>query len=362
MNSLKVNTEELQEMVGKVICCSSNNKLIPLTSLMSIKVHNNVLTLTTTDAANYFYVSSKEKVDSEDFEVSVIADIFTRLVQKITTKEIVLTVANNVLEVKGNGNYKIELPLDENGSAIKFPNKLPETEPESNVVILKSVIDKVITYNKPSLATNVERPVYCNYYCGESVLSGNGEKICRTDVNLFDKTFLITSPLMDLLNVMSEENINVAYTDTNILFWTATDTVFAPIISGVNEYAAEQLNALVDLEIKPKCQVSHTAVMDMLERLSLFVSSYDKKEITLTFSQDGILFSSKQSNGTELVPYSSSENFEPFTCGIDIESLKSQIATQNSESITIYYGHTDFIKMVSGNVVQLVALADDEEV
>ena len=60
---LKIKTSELQEMVGKAAKCVSNNKLIPLTSLMSIKVEDNLLTLTTTDATNYFYVSKPEKVD-----------------------------------------------------------------------------------------------------------------------------------------------------------------------------------------------------------------------------------------------------------------------------------------------------------
>ena len=361
MQEIKINTEALQDMVGRVICCSSNNKLIPLTSLMSIKVHNNVLTLTTTDATNYFYVNSKDKVDCEDFEVSVIAELFTRLIQKTTTKEVTLTINNNVLEVKGNGTYKIELPLDENGNAIKFPNKLPDEEPVFDTVIMKSVIDKIINYNKPSLAISVERPVLCSYYCGGVVLSGDREKICCTDIDLLGKKLLITAPLMDLLGVMSEESINVKYADDHTLFWTPTDTIYAPITSGVDAYPADALKGLLDLEIKSMCKVSHTAVMDMLDRLSLFVSSYDKKEITLTFAQDGVLFSSKQSSGTELVPYTESVNFEPFTCGIDIEMFKSQISAQDCESITMYYGHPDFIKMVSGNVTQLVALADDGE-
>ena len=55
--NLTIKTTELQEMVSKASKCVSNNKLIPITSLMNIKVCNHKLTLTTTDAINYFYVS-----------------------------------------------------------------------------------------------------------------------------------------------------------------------------------------------------------------------------------------------------------------------------------------------------------------
>ena len=40
---LTIRTSELQDMVSKVIKCSSNNKLLPLTSLMSIKVESNFI-------------------------------------------------------------------------------------------------------------------------------------------------------------------------------------------------------------------------------------------------------------------------------------------------------------------------------
>ena len=119
---LRIKTSELQDMVSKAIKCVSNNKLIPLTSLMNIKVESNVLVLTTADATNYFYVS-KQKVACEDFEISVMADLFTKLVQKTSSDEITLVIEGAMLEVKGNGTYKMELPLNEEGRVIKFPVK-----------------------------------------------------------------------------------------------------------------------------------------------------------------------------------------------------------------------------------------------
>ena len=52
-----IKTTTLQEMIAKAIKGASNNKLIPLTSLMAIEVKDKVLTLTTTDATNYLYIT-----------------------------------------------------------------------------------------------------------------------------------------------------------------------------------------------------------------------------------------------------------------------------------------------------------------
>ena len=91
-----IKTQELQEMVGRSIQCVTNNKLIPLTSLMSISVKSAVLLLTTTDATNFYYNYSKTKVDCEDFEVSVLADLFTKLIQKTTSENVTIEIEGEI--------------------------------------------------------------------------------------------------------------------------------------------------------------------------------------------------------------------------------------------------------------------------
>ena len=72
---LTIRTSELQDMVSKVIKCSSNNKLLPLTSLMSIKVESNFLTLATTDGTNYFYSKKEDRTISSQIN-KILKDFF----------------------------------------------------------------------------------------------------------------------------------------------------------------------------------------------------------------------------------------------------------------------------------------------
>lgn len=358
---LTINTQELQDMVSKASKCVSNNKLIPLTSLMSIKVAGNILTLTTTDATNYFQVSKLDKVDCEDFEVSVLADTFTKLVQKTTSDTITLTVDNAILKVKGNGTYTIELPLDENGSVIKFPNKMPESLIEAGTIKL-STVKTILSANKASLALNVEVPSLTCYYCADSVVTSDRYKVCSTNVKTFGEPRLITANLMELLGILSKEDISVLYSETHncLVFETDLESVYAPITDGVDTFPITAINSLISQEFSSSCKVSKSAVLNLLDRLSLFVSPYDKKGIYLTFTQEGIAFSSKKSSGTEIVPYISSTSFVPYTCCIDIEMLKSQIATQDTDDLELYYGSEIAIKLVNKNITQLVALIEDD--
>ena len=57
---LTINAVKLQEMVSRASKGVGNNKLIPITSLNCIEVKDNVLTLITTDATNYLYITDSQ--------------------------------------------------------------------------------------------------------------------------------------------------------------------------------------------------------------------------------------------------------------------------------------------------------------
>lgn len=355
---LTIDTEKLKDMVGKAIVCASNNKLIPITSLMSVKVEGGKLTLSTTDSTNYFYVSSSDNVECEDFEVSVLAEQFTKLIQKTTSKTVEISMQENSLMVKGNGTYHFELPTDD-GSPIKFPNKVPNEGMNNLGEVKKSVIDKIINYNKPSLAVGVELPALCTYYCGENVVTSDQVRICSTKEKLFSEPKLITAQLMEVLSVVSSDNITILSNNDCLVFETNTEKLYAPITQGAETYPIVPIMTLVDMDFTSNCKISRTAVNDLLERVMLFVTKYDDKSIKMTFTQEGLMFSSKQSNGVELIPYVESNNFKDFTCFIDVEYLKSQIATQTGDYLNIGYGSETAIKLITDDVIQVVALKEE---
>lgn len=358
---MKLKTKTLQEMLAKSYKGVSNNKLIPITSLLNIKVQNNLLLLTTTDATNYLYIKAPEKVDCENIEFSVLADTFFKLITKITTENVELNIDGNILNIKANGNYKIELPLDENGDLIKFPTKsVPDT---FGSIVKHSVVDKILNYNKASLAVSVELPSLACYYCGDYVVTSDRFKICKTDIKMFDKPLLISSSLMDLLSIMTDEEIQYSVTpDNEMVFVTNNELIISPVVEDIEQFPIDAIVGLATSEFTSSCKLSRSAILDVLERIALFVSDYDKKAIYLTFTKDGLMISSKKSSGVEVIPYEESENFKDYTCCIDFEMLKSQITTQGCETINLAYGSEVAVKLTDGNVTQIVALAEDDRV
>ena len=360
---LTIKTEKLKEMVSRAVKGVGNNKLIPLTSLMAIEVENNTLTLITTDATNYLYIS-EDKVVADDFYVVVDANTFSKLISKMTCENVTLEVKSgvNVLEVKGNGNYKIELPLDENGEPIKYPDPVDKIDLSNAIekIINRSTIQVILETIKPALATTLENPCYTGYYMGQHVVATDTYKIASMDVKLFERAKLISPELLDLLSVMTEEKITVDVSDNDIVCSTHDCIVCGKFMEGIEDYAIEAISGLVDTEFESFCSVPKSALLQLLDRLSLFVGTYDKNAVYLTFTQNGLQVSSKAANGVELINYVASDNFKDFTCSIDIQMLTQEVKAISNDVIELYYGEDNAIKMTDGNITIIVALLEDD--
>ena len=366
---LTMSTQKLKEMVSRAIKGVGNNKLIPLTSLMCIEVGDHLLTLITTDATNYLYIL-EDDVPADDFYAVVDANIFSKLISKMTCENVSLEIKSgtNVMQVKGNGNYKIELPLDEDGQPIKYPDPYTDTYDTSQIkeakdikTVNRTTIQVILDSVKPALATTLENPCYTGYYMKDKVVATDTYKIASMNVPMFDEPRLISPELLDLLSVMTAEKIDVEIDGNNIAYHTSDCIVCGKFMEGVEDYAIDAISGLVDTEFDSYCSVPKGVLMQLLDRLSLFVGTYDKNAVDLTFTKEGLQVSSKAANGIEIIDYASSKNFQEFTCSIDIQMFTQEVKAIQSDMIELYYGEDNAIKMVDSNITIVVALLEDEE-
>lgn len=361
---LSMKTEKLKEMIARAVKGVGNNKLIPLTSLMAIELKDNTLTLITTDATNYLYITD-EHVVGDDFYAVVDANVFSKLISKLTCENVVMEIKSELkyLEVKGNGTYKIELPLDENGDYIKYPDPCVSVNLSNAVTttLNKTTVAVILETVKSALATTLENPCYTGYYMADKVVATDTYKIACMDVNMFTEPKLISAELLDLIAVMQAEKIEVNIQDNDIVFSTPDCTICGKLMEGIEDFAIDPIMNLVDADFGSSCSVPKNALLQLLDRLSLFVGPYDKNAVYLTFTKDGLQISSKVASGVEIIPYISSDNFNDFTCAIDIQMFLNEVKAISNDVIEIYYDSDTAIKLVDGNITIIIALLDDSE-
>lgn len=380
--SLTVSTNEFKTAVSKVSKCVSNNSLIALTSLINVVVKDNQVFLTATDGSNFLTVRLLSKVDCGDMEFSVDAELFSKLVTKVTSKNIEMSLndEHTIVTVKANGKYTIPLLIDEDGNSVVFPKKIDTSKKHTTVNDLKlTTIKEIVNSNKSALATSIEVPALTMYYCKDRVVSSDVFRIAETDVKLFDEPYLLSANLMDLIYNLSSEEIDVDFYEDSIVFSTDKEMLYAPVYvldesnaksfpinavikDTVGVFPINSINNLLNLEFSSSCTVSKAEFLAVLDRISLFVSKYDKKAVYLTFTNDGLVITNKAADCAEHINYINSDNFTPYSCGVELLYLKQEISNIASDKLQLGYGGDVAIKIEDGIVVKIIALTQDEEV
>lgn len=362
VNKLTIKTSKLQEMVARAVKGAKNDKVLPITQMMAIQLKDNVLTLITTSVTNTLYIR-EDKVEGSDFYVVVPVEKFSKLIARLTSDNVSMQIdeKSKSLAIKGNGNYSVEIEYDEDDSMVVFPDPLEEVELDEDAFeINKTTVQIILNTLRPALAQTLENPCYTGYYVGEKVVATDRFLINALNVELFDEPRLIRPEVMDLLDCMTAEKIHVDFNEDIIIFSSPDCTVFGRDLEGIEDFSIDAISNYIELPFGSTCKIPKAQLLQLLDRLSLFVTDYDKGGIYLTFTKDGLQVTSKASSAVEVIPYVESANFENYTCCIDINMLMKQIKAYAGDSIEIWYGADSAIKLVRDNVVQIIALLDDD--
>lgn len=361
MNAV-LNTTDLKSAVSKSIKCAGMINNVPITQMIGLvgKKDSNKLLLMTTDKTNDLIIKLNGEID-EDFNVVVQVDIFSKLISKLTSEKVTLTVENNTLLVNGNGTYKIPLPVDSDGvvsfPVLDFENLVSTKSSNTKLSFVKSVINT----NKASVSRTFENPCLNGYYINNDfVISTDELNACFNKLNLLDDTVLLPVKALDLLSMTNYENIQYLRNGDRLVFYTDDLCLGTHELEGIDIYPIHALMSVYDnSNFKSNCKVSKFVLKSVLDRLSLFIEQYDKNAIELNFTQSGLQINTKKSTGIETISYISSENFEPFKVLINIETLKSQINSYPNEEIEIWYGLQNCIKLKSDNIEQIISLLEE---
>jgi hypothetical protein len=361
---MKIKTELLQKMVSKAIQGASFNKMIPLTSLIGIEFKEDNLggkgnlILITTDGSNTFKINQEVEGNGEFYTI-VNADTFAKLVGKTTKEFIELENKENYLEVNGNGTYKLEIAINEEGEMVRFPIII-ENLPKETIKLNLNDLQEAIKVAKASTAKTMELPCLTGYYIADNIIATNREMICILKNKFFDEPVLISSEMAELILLVEGETLEFVQDTNTIVMFNTNYIITGKELEGKENYPATQILEVLNNKYENTIKVNKTELLNVLDRMNLFVTDYDKGGIYLDFNAAGIIVRSQKSNAYETISVTDSNNAEPFNCLVDIEMLKSQVETVSTDIVEIAYGQDTSIKIVDGNIIHIISLAQKE--
>lgn len=351
------NTERMKELVSYAIQGAGFDKVLALTEYMGVSASKGTLYLNTTNGTNYVRV--QDACVGDDFNVTVDAELFSKLISKINTDTFDMTVSDSALTINTDkGKYTLELKVDEMGSPMKFPDKFPSKTTDVTTIPASALVT-INTSLKASLA-NVVGNVYSNYYAGNVFASTDKAMMNIFNVKLFDDAYLFNREFISVI-ASCNADAKVSKSDDMILAECAvsekcTVSVCTIIDSSVKDFNTDNVEKFAGFEVNSFCRFKKAEMLELLDRLALFVSKFDDGAIQLKFTTDGIEVSSIGSSGVESVAFTESKDAVPFTIKINIDRLRNQLKVYSSDIVDLYYGSDICIKLVDGDIMQVIAL------
>lgn len=357
---LTIKTETLKQMLSKATKAVVNNKLLPLTSLLSIEYSNKKLVLRTFDGYNHLFVGKEVESDIDNFYAVVDANLFTSLVNKTTKENIQLSLEDKFLKVKGNGSYKFDLAIDGN-KIISFPVIDVDFENtydsvKVDVADLKLALD----INKPSVATTYQVVSMTGCYFGDYIITTNGLLATITNKKVFKNNLLLNYSTLNLITALKDEKVEVAFSNDYIMLVDSEVTIYGKVMPEVEDYPAPQVLSFLDIEFGDVVKLNKNELMNVLDRLNIFINVYDSNTIKLSFSGDKLTLNSLSSSGVESIKYI--DKMQPaldFECYIKYSLLKTQLQTTKKDTIDIFYGSDNAIMIEDEIACYVVALCEE---
>lgn len=365
MNQITLNTQQFSDALSKAVKGSGRFPMLLVTMAIGISAKNGNLNLYTTDSSVTLKVTIPKVVDPTiSFYTCTDSAQLYKLVSKMTTEKLTLSIADDYIEIKGNGVYKLPLYTDEEGNICTIrPIKVEGDE----FTITKMDLDKLSTYNKVSLSKIAAVREYTGYYISEqAALTYNEHTLCNTKLSWKGDKVLLPKMIVDLFATISDKEVAVTIKDNKIKFVTPTINISGTIMEGVENYPDQGLLALFeDGNFDNTIKVNRLLLEGCLDRIGLFVKNDEMSVVTMVVDENGLLLSSSDTNGCERIPCVEKSIKDSVNKNLNIVDLQAVISTISDENIVIGYGNNKGILVkdtASQQVVPYITEAGEEEV
>lgn len=356
---IRFKTEDLAKVVTQLDKLAPS-KLLEITRYWHIESVEDEVFFTAYDGSNFIRVAIPGK---GEIDVMVKSEQFGKLINRTTSEYVKLVPGKESLKLVGNGEYQIEI-VQEDESYPSFDNYLTEDMTEDNALTINtSLFYNVANVNDSAVSKSGADGIFTGYLLDhDKAITTDIIRVCINPIKSFGKKILIPSSLMNVLSSLSDEKMYLwILEDNDIYVSTSTVEVYGKLMDGIDDYI--DVTQLDDQEFEGMVSLPTLAVHDILERLTLFMNTFDKGTVIFSFDE-GALTLQTTTNSFEKVKYHKGEgkqNAVEFECRLNSMLLRDILSTVSEDYFEVHYGNDASIKIKSNGVIYFLALQEEEE-
>ena len=366
-------TDSLKDVCSKILSAVDGSELSMVTDTLELVSWPDGLHLRVTNKE--YFVDVKLPVEGiGQFQAAVNANLFLKLISQITTETIELTIDGNILVVKGNGTYKLPIAF-EGDKMLELPTINIDNVTLETTIASEHLLS-ILQHNSKELQKgNIAKPVQKFYYVDEKGCITFTTGAC---VNSFtvDKPFsiLLNNKVVKLFKLFKsgEATFKLGYDplsddtiQTKVSFSNGEITLTAILSCDdtlLKQVPVAAIRGRADNQYPHSITISKDALIQTLNRLSLFNAGFGTKEVVKAYSMfefkgDAVTIWDVRKENNETVVYNnvaSSLSMNPYTVTLDVNDLKLTLESCSEQYVTLNFGDTKAVIVVRGNIKTVI--------
>lgn len=364
---LKIKTARMQEAIATASKGSGKISNIRITEAIGIEAKDGNVIFTTTDNATNLTVRLLDIVDKTiEFYACTDSDILSKLVAKTDSEYIKLTLRDGYLQFEGNGVYNLPLIIEpEDGSLCRIAS-IPVSR-DKEFTITEKDADKILQYNRFSVSKSIAVPYLMGYCIKDGrAYTFNSETSTATvsKLDIDNSVYVLLPPtVVALLSNIKDEKFKMYVDENKVSFESTNIRIDGTLMEDLEKYPVNELFATVNSEdtFNHKVKLNKNELVNVLDRIALFVENDDEGFIGLSFTKDGLLITNKKSSGVEKVAYVDSELDTAISKEVDIKDIRGALATLSGEVATISFGQLIGLRFEENDAMHIIAQSDGDE-
>lgn len=364
---MKIKLETIQKPCSTISNAVDANSISQLTEVLELETKDDVLQLSVTNK-EYFVTINIPVDDPEEIHATVDAELFTKLISRITTEYVELSVTDKFLVVKGNGTYR--LPLIFEDSVMMTLPRIEVNNISSEFDVSSDVLNSIMTANSRQLDVGViSNAVQKYFYIDQhgALTFTSGATVNNFDLGA-DIKLLLNARLVKLFKLFENEQVHICYgteplsdeiIQTRISFTTPKVRLSAILSCDdtmLKSVPVNRIRSLASGELPYTVSIPRNKLLEALERFSLFSQDAMLSSACLDFEREFVKVSDTKKNSTEKVMYETANNSisEPYEVTIDIIELTKMLDSNRTKNVRISFGNNSAILLVSNNVTNVI--------
>ena len=147
-----IDTQDLKNVATKALTAVDTSEISNITDVLELIALDKNLYVSVSNGDYFVQIRLYVGYD-EEFHATVNASLFLKLIAKITSEDIELTLGNNQLIIKANGTYKLPLLYD-NDKLLELPGIIINNTAGSQFIDLP-ILKDIVRYNGREMTKGV---------------------------------------------------------------------------------------------------------------------------------------------------------------------------------------------------------------